>query len=119
MISDLESIQQPVCLAEDINLKQSVLNCRNELIDIILWTLNRNTLSVSQIKTQFHMGNRADDVMDKLFNMGLVSEKFSNQPRTVLPKVFEDVPTEVIKFLTTNGINEDEIKEAIQRSEDS
>lgn len=55
------------------------------------------------------MGNRADDIMNTLCKMGVVSEKFANQPRQVLPKAVEDIPQEVVDFLTSNGVSIEEI----------
>ena len=51
------------------------------------------------------MGNRANKITDKLFEAGLISEKFSNQPQKVLPQSVEDIPDNVMDFLTRRGIS--------------
>jgi len=47
--------------------------------------------------------------------MQLVSEKFANQPRKVLPESFEDIPADVMKLLSDNGIAEDDILLAFEK----
>lgn len=80
-----------------------------ELVQVILWVLGQEQMSVRQIKEAFSMGNRADDIMNTLYEMGIVAEKFANQPRQVLPKAVEDIPQEVVDFLTSNGVSMEEI----------
>lgn len=88
---------------------------RNELVDIIMWVLERNTVSASQTMRQFSMGNRANCIIDKLFEMGIVSGKDANKPRKVLPQTIEDIPTETVEFLTKNGVSTDEIVAALEQ----
>lgn len=80
-----------------------------ELAKIILWVLGQEQMSARQIKAAFSIGNRADNIMKTLCKMGVVSEKFANQPRQVLPKAVEDIPQEVVNFLTSNGVSMEEI----------
>jgi len=87
---------------------------KNELAVIILWTLGRKTVSASQIETQFGMGRRANSIVERLFQMGLVSDKYHNQPRKVIPQSVEEVPAEVMQFLSQHGIFADDINTAIQ-----
>lgn len=82
---------------------------RHELVDIIMWALKRNTISASQIMSHFSMGNRANGIIDKLFEMGLVSDKDANKPRAVIPQSIEDVPTKTIELLIKHGIAADGI----------
>lgn len=88
---------------------------RNELVDIIMWVLERNTVSASQIMRQFSMGNRANCIIDKLFEVGLVSEKDANKPRKVLPQSIEDIPAEATEILTKHGVSTDEIVAALEQ----
>lgn len=76
-----------------------------ELAEIILWTFRQETVSANKISAEFHMGNRANEIIDKLEKMGLVSEKIANQPRRVLPKAVEDIPQEVVEFLTRSSVS--------------
>lgn len=86
---------------------------RQELAEIILWTLGRSDVSVDQIKREFSMGNRANGIMDTLCKLELVSEKFANQPRQVLPQTIEEVPDTVLQLLADCGIPSETVSVAI------
>lgn len=88
---------------------------KNEMADIIMWALERNTVSASQIMRQFSMGNRANGIIDRLFEMGIVSGKEANKPRKVLPQSIEDIPAETTEILAKNGIPTDEIVSALEQ----
>ena len=87
---------------------------KKELAEIIMWALGRNTISANQMQEKFRMGNRAYDVLEKLFCLNLITGKFHNQPRTVLPKCVEDIPSEIVEFLLANGVIIDEIETIIK-----
>ena len=84
-------------------------NSSKELAGIIHWILGRETVSVRQIKQEFPMGNRADDVMGELFRLGLVSDKYHNQPRTVIQKCFDDLSDGVVSLLKLYGYTDEAI----------
>lgn len=84
-------------------------SANKELARIAFWTLQQETVSANKIAVQFRMGNRADAILDRLQEMGIVSEKFSKQPRNVLPKSYEDIPQDVIDFLIRNGVSQEDI----------
>lgn len=86
-----------------------------ELANIIIWTLEQNEISVEKIKRNFSMGNRANGIMDELCVTGLVSEKFANQPRQVLPQCVEDVPDDVLQFLSRHGFTAEMVGAAINK----
>jgi len=90
----------------------------NELCQIILWVLERKTVSANQLIEHFKMGNRAYDIMDRLSEMGLVSKQIAKQPRTVLANRFEEIPPAVMDCLMDGGISEDKISEALQEKND-
>jgi len=50
--------------------------------------------------------------MNKLFKMGIVSEKESNKPRDVLVKEYEELSDEALTTMLTNDITEEQIHEA-------
>lgn len=83
--------------------------------NIILWTLEQNEISVEKIKRQFSMGNRANGIMDKLCEAGLVSGKFSNQPRKVLPLSVEDIPDAIMGLLTRYGYTIEDVAVALNK----
>ncbi len=95
---------------EDTEDKSQVDDSENkELVDIILWTLGRDNISANQIKEQFRMGNRAYDIVEELFEMNLVTKRFPNQPKDVLPKCAEEIPEGVMELLLKNRISHEEI----------
>ena len=61
------------------------------------------------------MGNRANEIMDRLCEFGLISEKFANQPRKVLPQSVEDIPGKVMFFLTRWGKSAEDIAVALSK----
>lgn len=86
-----------------------------ELARIAFWTLQQETVSANKIAAQFRMGNRADAILDRLQEMGIISEKFAKQPRSVLPKSVEDISPSVIEFLTRNGISQEDMASIFER----
>lgn len=116
IIPDFGSIQvsAPVILDDGDKVPNVDLK-KKELVDIIMWLLGRNTISASQIREYFYMGNRAYGIVDELFRMKLVSDKFHNQPRMVLPKEVVDIPEDVIESLMAYGITSADITTAIQK----
>lgn len=84
-----------------------------EFVKIVLWTLEQDVIFVEKIKHKFSMGNRANGIMDKLCEAGLVSGKFSNQPRKVLPRSVEDISDSVMGLLKQNGISVENVFAAI------
>lgn len=85
-------------------------NANQELVDIIMWVLGRNEVSVNGLKEKFQMGNRANNFIDKLCEFGIVSEKFAKKPRTVIPQSVEDLSENVKDFLNNGGITDEQIQ---------
>jgi len=104
--------QNQVWTSENMDNKTSKLNSDKELAGIIIWALGRKTVSALQIKKQFQMDKRADAMVDELFKMNLISEKYSNQPRKVLPTCYDDLSAEVVSFINHHGYSEEQIREA-------
>lgn len=86
-----------------------------ELAGIIMWVLSLKKVSASKLKEHYEMGNRADDIMDKLFDMGIISEKNAKQPRNVLPTSIDNLSPEVLKLLSKYGYTEDNITAIIAK----
>ncbi|MCL2203417.1 MAG: FtsK/SpoIIIE domain-containing protein [Defluviitaleaceae bacterium] len=71
---------------------------------IILWALQRETVSAQQIKTDFNMGwPRANMLLDRLNEIDIVDDPYGKQPRKVIPACVEDLPEDVIDFLESQG----------------
>lgn len=81
-----------------------------ELADIAIWTLGRKNISDHQIQKNFHMGNRAAEIVEILFEMGIVGPKFAKQPRSVLPLSFENLSNETSAFLERCGYTKERIE---------
>lgn len=86
-----------------------------EMAEIIMWILEQNTISASQIKDRFPMGNRVNEIMVKLFDIGLITEKFANQPRKVLPQSVGDISEDVVKLLENHGYRRNDVSNAINK----
>lgn len=86
-----------------------------EFASIILWTLGQEDVSSLKIRKTFKMSNRADTIIEKLCELGLISEKFANQPRKVLPQSVEDIPDEVMNLLTRRGVSVDDVAAALNK----
>ncbi|WRS27321.1 FtsK/SpoIIIE domain-containing protein [Oscillospiraceae bacterium MB08-C2-2] len=80
-----------------------------ELADVLLWALGRDSISAHQIQKQFRMGNRAAAIVDELFRLNIISEKFANQPRRVIPHKVEDLSDEAKRILFKYGVSMDTI----------
>lgn len=90
-------------------------NKNKEVADIALWALEQDAISVRRIQQTFKIGNRAAEIMDALYQMEIVEDKFSNQPRKVIPHSIEDIPTETLEFLMKYGVSENDIVSAFEQ----
>ena len=88
-----------------------------ELADVIVWALINGTASELGIQKKFHMGNRAGKFLDRLFELGIISEKYFNQPREVLIKSFSEIPDQVMGILCKNGYTEAQIGSIFDKKE--
>ena len=88
---------------------------QQELGNVVLWVLEHNAISASQIKTRFSMGNRVNGIMDKLCEMEIIAEKFANQPRKVLVESRDGIPEDVISLFKKCGFSEERISLAFNK----
>lgn len=116
LIPELNTSEVEAQVCEDV---EKICDKDEELAKIIIWTLGRDKISASQIMSHFSMGNRAYDIVDQLCERGLVSEKFANQQRIVLPQLLESVPDEVWVFLQKCGYTEDMVAKTIRNRDNS
>lgn len=100
--------------ADVLEVFESVVNTseneRKEFAKIIFYTLEQETMSVNKLQKAFNMGKRANEIIDMLCEKGIITGKFANQPRKVIPACIEDVPNEIINFLVKYGYNQEQIK---------
>lgn len=90
-----------------------VKKANKELADIAIWALSQKLISSRQMQNHFKMSKRADGIINKLKDMGIVSEKFSKQPRTVLPNCLDDLSQETLTFLNSQGYSTEAILKTI------
>ena len=109
------SADSPISLIVPAYAVQTDNGEEKELVSIILWTLGREDVSSLKIKETFKMGNRADTIIDKLCEFGLLSEKFANQPRRVLPQSVEDIPDKIMDILARQGKSVDDVAAALSK----
>ena len=119
VIPEPAAVDPPALLDILSDTFQSESEVEREFVDIILWTLGNKEISAEKIKQKFRMGNRANKIIDKLFEAGLISEKFSNQPRKVLPQSVKDIPDNVMDFLTRRGISIEDVTAALSKRTNS
>jgi S-DNA-T family DNA segregation ATPase FtsK/SpoIIIE len=86
----------------------------SELGGIILWALGQDDISSRKIQQKFRMGNRANAIVEKLFQMNLVTGKFANKPRVVIPKSVDGLSDDVMGLLSKNRISFGDIVSAFQ-----
>ena len=115
LIPEYDPSEQIVQENEDFEDSYDLHDRTKELADIIMWALERDNVSASQIMDRFSMGNRAYDIVEKLFEMGLITEKFANQPRTVLPRAVEELSEDVVKLLENHGYLREDISNVISK----
>lgn len=116
LIPELNTSEVETQVCENV---EKVYDKDEELAKIIIWILAQDKISASQIMAHFTMGNRAYDIVEQLYGMGLVAEKFSNQPRKVLPQSVQDVSNEVQALLQNCGYTEDMVAETIRNRDNS
>ena len=61
--------------------------------------------------THFAMGNRAYDIIKQLYEMGLITEQFSKQPRRVIPVCIEDLSPDIVSMLEQYGYAKENIED--------
>jgi S-DNA-T family DNA segregation ATPase FtsK/SpoIIIE len=116
-IPEIETLQSPTLITDVLNEIPSALDgSEKELADIIFETLCKDKVAADNIRKIIHKGrSRADEILEKMVKMKLVTEKSSkNQPRTVLVTKFEDLSEEVIALLERNGYAQDDIKKVLK-----
>jgi S-DNA-T family DNA segregation ATPase FtsK/SpoIIIE len=109
--------QQPET-AKTSDSESSVTIIDQEFADIIMWSLGRKKFSTNQISKQFHIGNRASNIADLLYHLGIISKKFVNQPRSIIPKSLEELSPEVIRILTHHGYSNEQVSDAFNVEEE-
>ena len=88
-----------------------------ELGRVVLWVLQQDTISAKKIMDEFHIGRRAYNIIDRLEEWGLVSEKYANQPRRVLADGIDSLSESVLNFLQECGYALNIVSDAVRGGE--
>ncbi len=77
------------------------------LANVIMWALERNSISINMLMTEFQFGwNKASRLVKRLEELGIVDRPEGKFPRKVIPGSPEEIPEELIKFLQTCSFSE-------------
>jgi len=110
-IVEPEMLRFPPAEEEAVVLNAAMDKANKELAHIAFGVLGMKKVSANMLQKEARMGKRANDVIDMLHKMGLVSEKFSNQPRSVAPKCYEDLSPETVAFFEHHGYTTEQIQD--------
>lgn len=86
----------------------------------IMWALARTEVSVSKIQKELRLSrSEAKDFINTLQAKGFVFEKYSNQPRKVIPQAMSDLTDEQIEFLTRKGCTKEMLSQLYEARNDT
>jgi len=84
-----------------------------QIAKTILWALKNDSISTNRIKKSFKMGwNKAEDITNKLHDLGIISDLDATNSRSILPGKFEDLASDAVVFLENNGYSQEDIDAA-------
>jgi S-DNA-T family DNA segregation ATPase FtsK/SpoIIIE len=106
-------IGEKISDVEEICAEKSKAELEEKLAEIAFLTLGHKKMSASTIKQMAKIGNGANNIIDKLCDMGIVTGKNGNQAREVIPKTFEELGNEAKDLLMKYGYDEENIKKKI------
>mgnify|MGYP001071020512 CR=1 FL=1 len=79
-------------------------------IHALLWTLGQRTISCNLLMSKFSIGwKRAKKIMDRLNGLGIVEDLDSKLSRRVLVSFPDDLPEELLEFLSNHGVAFDDL----------
>ncbi len=89
-----------------------------KLTEAIMWSLPQSGIANSRLQTQLHIGNnRANELLSRMEEMGLIRRLNGNRGWETLPRCFEDIHPEVVAYLKENGVTESEIRGAFPKNQ--
>ena len=82
------------------------------LLEAIMWSLPQEKIANSRLQAKCQIGNnRANRVLDRMEEMGLILRLHGNLGWKTIPECFEDIPIKVTEYLKKNGVSESELRE--------
>ena len=104
--TDINCIVQPMIVKSEADDKI--------FAKIVMWSLKHNFISCNKIKGTFKIGwQRANGFLNRMHNLGIISDMYEKCPRAVLTSNIEDLPPNIVSLLERNGFSSENIKEAI------
>lgn len=86
------------------------------LIKVCLWALEHKVVSCNKIIKTFKVGwQRADGLLEQLYELGIVEDIYKKLPRKVLPAKITDISEKAMDFLSINGVSVHDVAAAIQK----
>lgn len=89
-------------------------NTEQLLASVIIWALERNSISINMLMTEYRLGwNKASSLVKRLEELGIVDRPEGKLPRNVIPSSPEDIPEELVRFIEKAGYSQHTIDSAI------
>ncbi|MCL2273644.1 MAG: FtsK/SpoIIIE domain-containing protein [Defluviitaleaceae bacterium] len=108
-----ETLHLPI-VADGVVVDELVVDTADkELTAIIFWVIQHQKTSTHLIQQHFRVGKRASKIIDTLYVMGIITDKFAKQPRDVLVTCYEDLSEEVLGLFDKHGYTVEQIQEAL------
>lgn len=115
-ISDLDFSLDPTWSDSGIAASAKNLQMQSndeKLIRAIRWSLPQKNIANSRLQNELHIGNTiANRLLSRMEELNLIHKLHGNLGWERVPKCFDDISPETVKYLTEHGIKEDEIKAA-------
>lgn len=90
---------------------------QNEILlsEVSLWVISQDKISCNLLQKKFGIGwNRADEIMKRLYSLGLIERLDAKLPRKVLVNEVDDITDEALNCLLRSGVSQTVIREIIQ-----
>ena len=85
-------------------IKRRLSDADQLLASVMLWTLERNSISINRLMTEFQLGwNKASNLVKRLEEMGIIDRPEGKLPRKVIPISPEEIPEELVNFIEKAG----------------
>jgi S-DNA-T family DNA segregation ATPase FtsK/SpoIIIE len=87
------------------------------LARVFMWALERDEISCNLLCNTFNIGwKRANSILEKLTELGVVGDMYAKLPRPVLPRKIEDIAAAIIDKMSLYGISTNDIATALNRN---
>ena len=82
---------------------------------VTVWAMQQSLVSCNRLRQNFNIGwNKANDLMLKLEEFGIISDLESKLPRKVLLNSLSEIPKETMEVLSNNGYSEEDVSNILR-----